>query len=157
LTTFIAMLLSVNTFLKGKNEVTIFHKTLAFSVIIKALAITVISTGVVLVGVFILELTQDSPFLANLFEVVSAFGTVGLSMGITGNLDGIGKLTIIVIMMVGKLGPLTLAFIFASKKTPKIRYPEERSTDRLKWFLINFFMNGHQMVKIIEIAKRPVT
>ncbi|PFG03283.1 TrkH family potassium uptake protein [Bacillus sp. es.036] len=125
LTTFIAMLLSVNTFLKGKNEVTIFHKTLAFSVIIKALAITVISTGVVLVGVFILELTQDSPFLANLFEVVSAFGTVGLSMGITGNLDGIGKLTIIVIMMVGKLGPLTLAFIFASKKTPKIRYPEE--------------------------------
>ena len=79
----------------------------------------------VLVGVFILELTQDSPFLANLFEVVSAFGTVGLSMGITGSLDGIGKLTIIVIMMVGKLGPLTLAFIFASKKTPKIRYPEE--------------------------------
>ncbi|MYL65658.1 Ktr system potassium transporter B [Bacillus hwajinpoensis] len=125
LTTFIAMLLSVNTFLKGKNEVTIFHKTLAFSVIIKALAITVISTVVVLVGVFILELTQDSPFLANLFEVVSAFGTVGLSMGITGSLDGIGKLTIIVIMMVGKLGPLTLAFIFASKKTPKIRYPEE--------------------------------
>jgi trk system potassium uptake protein len=125
LTTFIAMLLSVNTFLKGKNEVTIFHKTLAFSVIIKALAITVISTGVVLVGVFILELTQGSPFLANLFEVVSAFGTVGLSMGITGSLDGIGKLTIIVIMMVGKLGPLTLAFIFASKKTPKIRYPEE--------------------------------
>ncbi len=56
LTTFIAMLLSVNTFSKGKNEVTIFHKTLAFSVIIKALAITVISTGIVLVGVFILEL-----------------------------------------------------------------------------------------------------
>ncbi|MBF0706859.1 Ktr system potassium transporter B [Alkalihalobacillus hwajinpoensis] len=125
LTTFIAMLLSVNTFLKGKNEVTIFHKTLAFSIIIKALAITVISTGVVILGVFILELTQESPFLVNLFEVVSAFGTVGLSMGLTGSLDGIGKVTIIVIMMVGKLGPLTLAFIFASKKTSKIRYPEE--------------------------------
>jgi trk system potassium uptake protein len=58
LTTFIAMLLSVNTFLKGKNEVTIFYKTLAFSVIIKALAITVISTGVVLVGVSFLNLRK---------------------------------------------------------------------------------------------------
>ncbi len=125
LTTFIAMLLSVNTFLKGKNEVTIFRKTLAFSIIIKALAITVISTGVVFVGVFILELTQDSPFIVNLFEVVSAFGTVGLSMGLTSSLDVIGKITLIVIMMVGKLGPLTLAFVFSSKKTPKIRYPEE--------------------------------
>ncbi|MDQ0484269.1 TrkH family potassium uptake protein [Guptibacillus hwajinpoensis] len=125
LTTFMAMLLSVNTFLKGKNEITVFHKTLAFTVVIKALAITVISTGVVFLGVFILELTQESSFMVNLYEVVSAFGTVGLSMGLTTHLNGIGKVTLIIIMMVGKLGPLTLAFIFASKRTPKIRYPSE--------------------------------
>ena len=125
LTTFIAMLLSVNTFLKGKNEITVFHKTLAFTVVIKGLAITVISTGVVFLGVFILELTQESSFIVILYEVVSAFGTVGLSMGLTTQLNAIGKVTLIILMMVGKLGPLTLAFIFASKKTPKIRYPNE--------------------------------
>ncbi|MCA0989019.1 TrkH family potassium uptake protein [Guptibacillus algicola] len=125
LTTFIAMILSVNTFLKGKNEITVFHKTVPFSIVVKALAITVISSGVVLTGVFLLDLTQRAPFLPILFEVVSAFGTVGLSMGLTGDLNEIGKVTLIFLMMIGKLGPLTLAFSLASKKVSKIRYPEE--------------------------------
>lgn len=125
LTTFIAMILSVNTFLKGKNEITVFHKTVAFSIVVKALAITVVSTAVVFVGVFLLELTQPSSFLPILFEVVSAFGTVGLSMGLTTELNSFGELILILVMIVGKLGPLTLAFSLASKKVSKIRYPEE--------------------------------
>lgn len=59
------------------------------------------------------------------FEVFSAFGTVGLSMGLTSKLTIIGKITIIFMMFFGKMGPLTLAFSFAHKKQRKIKYPNE--------------------------------
>jgi trk system potassium uptake protein len=68
---------------------------------------------------------KNASFLAILFEVVSAFGTVGLSMGITGSLTAIGKWIIIIVMFVGKLGPLTLAFSLSRPDKEKIRYPKE--------------------------------
>ncbi|TLS38319.1 Ktr system potassium transporter B [Pseudalkalibacillus caeni] len=125
LTTFLAMVLSVITFLKGRDNIIIFRKTLPLLIIIKALAITVISFLFIFAAVMALELTQDLDFLPILFEVVSAFGTVGLSMGITAKLTFFGKIVIIFIMFLGKIGPLTLAFAFAKKENSKIRYPKE--------------------------------
>lgn len=60
-----------------------------------------------------------------MFEVVSAFGTVGLSMGVTPELSYVGRVIIIFIMFLGKIGPLTLAFSLAKPKREKIRYPNE--------------------------------
>lgn len=125
LTTFIAMFLSVLTFIKGKEEITIYGRTLNPSIIIRSLAISMISISVVFLGVFILEFTQQSSFLSILFEVVSAFGTVGLSMGLTGALTSIGKIVIIIIMFIGKIGPLTLAFSLAKPEKSLIKYPKE--------------------------------
>ncbi|HCX79878.1 MAG TPA: Trk family potassium uptake protein, partial [Firmicutes bacterium] len=62
-----------------------------------------------------------------LFEVVSAFGTVGLSVGITPGLSAWGKLLIIFMMFVGRVGPVTLTLAFGQRLKPvNIRYPEGR-------------------------------
>jgi len=93
--------------------------------IIRSLAISTISVLLILTAVFILNMTEPKPFLAILFEVVSAFGTVGLSMGITADLSPTGKMLIIFIMFLGKLGPLTLAFSLARPERENIRYSSE--------------------------------
>ncbi|MCB5235592.1 TrkH family potassium uptake protein [Niallia circulans] len=125
LTTFLVIILSVSTFLRENNQVTIGNRAIKEKVIFKSLAILSISILLIFLGVFILNITETEPFLKILFEVISAFGTVGLSMGITGDLSNIGKIIIILIMFFGKLGPLTLAFSLAKPRQEKIRYPSE--------------------------------
>ncbi len=91
--------------------------------------ITMLSLGVVCVGVFLMCLLEpEYTFLQLLFEVVSAFGTVGLSTGITPHLGDAGKLVIIVIMFIGRLGAFTLLSIWISHPEPKARFTEEMIT-----------------------------
>jgi trk system potassium uptake protein len=126
LTTFVVILLSVITFLKDKGEIQVLRRTIDQSFIYRALAISIISILLVFGALFILNISeQNAPFIQILFEVVSAFGTVGLSMGLTGSLTSIGKCIIIFVMFAGKLGPLTLAFSLARPRKEKIRYPKE--------------------------------
>lgn len=125
LTTFLVILLSVITFLKGKKHISIARKTLKDKLIIRSLAISTISVLLILTAVFILNMTEPKPFLDILFEVVSAFGTAGLSMGITADLSPLGKVIMIFIMFLGKLGPLTLAFSLARPEQENIRYSSE--------------------------------
>jgi trk system potassium uptake protein len=126
LTTFVVISLSVFAFLKEKKDIRIFRRTIDQTYIFKALAVSMISVLLVFTALFFLEMTEkDVSFLSLVFEVVSAFGTVGLSMGITGSLSVIGKWIIIVVMFVGKLGPLTLAFSLSRPDKEKIRYPKE--------------------------------
>ncbi|MEH7389533.1 TrkH family potassium uptake protein [Bacillus sp. JJ1503] len=126
LTTFIIFILAVTTFIRGKNAIVVFRKTIADTFVIKALAITMISILFIFIAIFFLTITENQPFIKLAFEVLSAFGTVGLTMGLTGDLSEIGKLIIIFIMFLGKLGPLTLVFSFARhQKEQKVRYPKE--------------------------------
>ncbi|MNL57988.1 Ktr system potassium uptake protein B [compost metagenome] len=89
-----------------------------------------ISLCVVLAAAFLLTITEYShhqDFLTLLFEATSAFGTVGMSMGITPELSSMGKCIIIVTMYIGRLGPLTLAFALAQRNVKqKYRYPEDK-------------------------------
>ncbi|MFD1019649.1 TrkH family potassium uptake protein [Thalassobacillus hwangdonensis] len=124
-TTFLIILFAVVTFLKGKFEIVIRKRTIDPHLLLKALAITTMSIGVVFIGILVLSITEKAPMLMIIFEVFSAFGTVGLSMGLTGDLSEVGKLVIIAVMFIGKLGPLTLAFSLAKPKLEKIRYPKE--------------------------------
>jgi trk system potassium uptake protein TrkH len=125
LTSFLAMLASVITFLKNKQHIVIAERTLRNEIVIKALAISIISFLFVSVAIFILNITEKAPFLMTVFEAVSAFGTVGLSMGLTAELSAIGKIVIIFLMFLGKIGPLTLAFSLASPGRAYFRYPKE--------------------------------
>ncbi|PWU69229.1 TrkH family potassium uptake protein [Gracilibacillus dipsosauri] len=125
LTTFIIIILSVLTFLRGKKEITISERTINQTYILRSLAIATMGLFFVFIAVFILTIVEDEPVIMVLFEVISAFGTVGLSMGLTGSLSILGKIVIICIMFIGKLGPLTLAFSLARSKEERIKYPYE--------------------------------
>jgi trk system potassium uptake protein TrkH len=82
-----------------------------------------VSLFVVVLGTFIISISHDGDFLDMAFEVVSAFGTVGLSMGATSELDGIGRLVIMAAMFIGRVGPLTLGLFLATRTHPRVRYP----------------------------------
>ncbi|WP_066191329.1 MULTISPECIES: TrkH family potassium uptake protein [Gracilibacillus] len=125
LTTFIVISFAVITFLKGKEEIVIGRRSISQFVILRSLAVTIMGIALLTIGIFSLLLTENQSFLSLVFEVISAFGTVGLSMGITGSLTLIGKITIILLMVFGKIGPLTLAFAIAKNTRAKIRYPNE--------------------------------
>lgn len=129
-TTISVLLLSVFSIVKGRDEIHIFKRRIPFDIILRSLAIIIISLGIVLVATFLLTITEQSlqkDFMEVLFEVTSAFGTVGLSMGLTAELSPLGKIIIIIIMFIGRLGPLTLAFALSQKNNKqKYRYAEER-------------------------------
>ena len=115
-TTFALLFQSVKATLKGRDVVTFFDRRIPNILVVRAIAIIIIS--LILVSLFILILIRLEPehsFLSIFFEVVSAFGTVGLSLGITPYLSGMGKLAIIVLMLCGRVGPLTMVLAIGKK------------------------------------------
>ena len=91
----------------------------------KASVITLLSLGVVISGTYIMCILEPKlDFLDILFEITSAFGTVGLSTGITPGLSPASKLLSILIMYVGRLGPLTVATLWYFSKGERISFPE---------------------------------
>jgi len=114
----------VNSLLKDKREVTLFNYALAKDLVLRALLILLFGLVSVLGGMLILSMTESAPFIQICFETVSAFGTVGLSAGITSALSIIGKYVIILLMFVGRIGPLTLLAAAAQRmKQVQIEYP----------------------------------
>jgi trk system potassium uptake protein len=125
-TTFLVITFTVFAFLRQRKDIHAFRRKIDETYIYKSLAISMISVVLIFSALFLLTITEKgASFIQILFEVVSAFGTVGLSMGLTFSLTSIGKCVIIFVMFVGKLGPLTLAFSLAKKGTDKISYPKE--------------------------------
>ena len=113
----------------SKKPIGAFRRSISPGNLNKAYLITMLSLGVVCVGVFLMCLLEpEYTFMQLLFEVVSAFGTVGLSTGITPHLGDAGKLVIIVIMFIGRLGAFTLLSIWISHPEPKARFTEEMIT-----------------------------
>lgn len=124
LTTFLVILMSVIAYLRGHKETVIFRRTIKYPIIIKALAVSVISLFIVFIGIFALTITEQAPFIQVVFETFSAFGTVGLTMGLTPELTTAGKCIIIALMFIGRIGPLTFVFSFAKTEKSNIRYPD---------------------------------
>lgn len=128
-TTFAILFQSVKATLKGKDKVEFFDRKVSSLIVVRAIAIIVIS--LIIVSFFILLMMRLEPnkeFLAVFFEVVSAFATVGLSMGITPFLSSAGKLALVLVMFIGRVGPLTLALALGQKNRDKGKfdYPEGR-------------------------------
>ncbi|ERN51960.1 TrkH family potassium uptake protein [Alkalihalophilus marmarensis] len=124
LTTFVVILLAVITYLRGRREAVAFERTIGDHIVMRSLAIAVISLMVVTFSIFLLSITESAPYLYIVFEAFSAFGTVGLSMGLTGELSTIGKQIIIVLMFIGRIGPVTIAFALAKSRPSNVRYPK---------------------------------
>lgn len=125
-TTFIVLILATFAFFRRHDTLHIFGRSIGTEEVIKVLALAMVSVLLVMGALFVLMTFEDSDFLLLAFEVVSAFGTVGLSLGATGHLDTLGQLVIIFVMFVGRVGPLTLGFFLATRSLPRVRYPDGR-------------------------------
>lgn len=123
-TTFVVMIIATVAFFRRQEQLHAFGRSIALDQVLKVMALTAISLILVFVGVFLLTASHDGHFLDISFEVASAFGTVGLSRGYTGELSEFGRAVIIAIMFLGRVGPLTLGFFLATRVTPRVRYPE---------------------------------
>jgi trk system potassium uptake protein len=126
-TTFAVLLQSVIATLKGRGEVEFFERTVPSQIVVKAIAIFIIALIIVSSGILIMmRLEPDKSFLALFFEVTSAFATVGLSLGITPYLSVMGKLCLVSLMFLGRVGPLTLVLAIGSRVVlpSKVEYPE---------------------------------
>lgn len=127
ITTAVVLFAGVYTMIRGREDIVIFKYRLASDRILKALTISMLALGMVIVVTMILSTSEKHNLIQILFETVSAVGTVGLSTGITPELSGIGKLLITVSMFAGRLGPLTLAYALRPQsEKPLHRHPEGR-------------------------------
>ncbi|ACA55974.1 TrkH family potassium uptake protein [Clostridium botulinum] len=122
------LIMTVVCVVKGKQDTEINKKRISKEIVYRALAITVIGLALVITVTMILSITEVKfPFEYYLYEATSAFGTVGITLGLTTKLSTIGKIVILLTMYAGRVGPLTLAIAFARKlKNSSIKYPEEK-------------------------------
>ncbi|GET22921.1 TrkH family potassium uptake protein [Prolixibacter denitrificans] len=121
-TTFAVLIKSAIDTLRGKKNVEFFKRTISFDNINKAYSLVLFSIALIFLSTFLLSIFEPkTDFVRLLFEEISAFATVGLSTGITAGLSVGGKIIIIVSMLVGRVGPLTLALAL-SKKAIYTRY-----------------------------------
>ncbi|WP_072868388.1 TrkH family potassium uptake protein [Desulfofundulus thermosubterraneus] len=126
-TTFALLGITLWSLSKGKEDVEVFRRRIPPWQVYKALSVTLWAILLVSTVTLLLSVTEGGDFLASLFETVSAFGTVGLSMGLTPELTPLGRVAIIFTMFAGRLGPLTLAYAFAQRRRKTaVRYPEEK-------------------------------
>lgn len=109
-----------------RGGATLFGRSVAPVILQRAATIAVVATMTASLALFLLLITEDAPFELIAFEVISALGTVGLSLGLTPNLSVTGKVVIIVTMFIGRVGPLTLALALSSSKPPPLAFPETR-------------------------------
>lgn len=110
---------------RGREDVQMFDRKIPNSIVYKAFAISFLALVLVIAVTMALCLSEKSDFLSILFEVVSAFATVGFSVGLTPELTVHGKLWIIFTMFAGRLGPVTLALALAMRQERQlVRYPE---------------------------------
>lgn len=126
-TTFGILLLSTLSLLGDKKETVLFKRRIDPALIFKSYSIFILSVLWLVLAFFLLLALDNNhqPFQKVLFELVSAFGTVGLGIGITTEWNNWCKLILIATMYIGRIGILTFGMSFFSKKLDKIRYPSE--------------------------------
>ena len=103
------------SYIKGKKETVVFHRRVSEEMMRKASAVVIVSIGTVFLMTFLLMSRGGIKLTDALYEVVSALGTVGLSRNLTPQLDVIGRFIIVFSMYLGRIGPLSMALIFAKK------------------------------------------
>ena len=122
--TFIIVILSVITFLRRSEELRVFNHSVSKVTSFKAFAVVSITGILIFLGLFtLLILEPNKEFLDLLFEAVSAACTVGLSRGITSELQPASLISLILLMFAGRLGPLTLAYLIATPKKSRLKHP----------------------------------
>ena len=143
-TTLAVLILCIINFVLGKNEINVFKKNISIEIVRRAIVIFAISIFIVIIAIIGLLISEISlqeerysseiasfrtfTFMDMFFEVISAFGTVGLSLNVTAGLSSVGKIIIACLMIIGRLGPITISIaLFKKRKENKeniISYPK---------------------------------
>lgn len=136
-TTFTIFIATIRSMIYGREQTHLFHRTIPRKATHKAAAIVGLSGLLVIIGTIILVILEKNQAFGGeqgypiriFFETVSAFGTVGLSTGVTSQLSTFGRLLTTLMMFAGRIGPLTLALAIGRiKPPPSYKYPEGRIT-----------------------------
>lgn len=114
--TIVVLIATAYTTIKNKNEVSLFNRDLTRQTVHKAVAVSGMSFCIMFVSTILLSLVTDAAALDILYETISATATVGLTRNLTGILNAWGKIIIIFTMYLGRVGPISLAFMFKSRK-----------------------------------------
>ncbi|MBP1934275.1 TrkH family potassium uptake protein [Ammoniphilus resinae] len=126
-TTFAVIVLTILAFVRGKKEVKIFHREIHPEDIFKSFVVFFVAMSLVMISVITLAAIEPFPLMAIIFEAFSAFGTTGLSMGITPDLSIAGKCIIMGLMFIGRIGIISFLFLLKKEETKDVyHYPKER-------------------------------
>lgn len=126
-TTFAVSILSLYTFARGGRTVRVFKRQLHEEDVLKASVVMTMGILLCATALFILSITENVPLMSLIVEVCSAFGTTGLSTGVTPDLTTVGKLVLIVLMFIGRVGILTVILASGGREQPpRYKYPKER-------------------------------
>lgn len=126
-TTFVVPLTVIKAMLRGRQDAEVFHRRLDPVVVYKAVTIALVGVAFVITMSALLSVTERVPFIQAAFETTSAFGTVGLSTGITPSLGPWGRIIVMCTIFTGRVGLLTMAFALTRRQQPaNYRYPEDR-------------------------------
>jgi trk system potassium uptake protein TrkH len=129
-TTLALVVLVVVSTLRGREHISMYGREMPRMILRRMFAVVACSVLVVFVAVFLLDVFEGGRhenILALIFEAVSAFGTVGLSMGVTAGLTTASKLLLCLVMFIGRVGSLSLFVLLVRDAAPsRVRYPEER-------------------------------
>ncbi|WP_102716593.1 TrkH family potassium uptake protein [Paenibacillus castaneae] len=128
-TTFAILIGAMIAMIRGRDDVILFRFRIAKQQIHQAIMFTMIAFTIICTAAMALSITERGSFLAILFEATSAYCTVGMSAGLTDHITDIGKIILILLMFVGRLGPVTLAFALnTGSKKELYRFPEGKIT-----------------------------
>jgi Trk-type K+ transport system membrane component len=126
-TTLAVLILAIWAEARGRRDIEAFGKRIGTEVLRLAVSVTLVSLFIVIVGTIVFMAVTDIPLDRSLYEVISAFATCGLSTGITADLNTAGKITLITMMYMGRVGSITVVAALAlSRQRRVIRYPSER-------------------------------
>ena len=123
--------LALVSILRGRNRVEVAGRTIPQELVNRALAIVWLGIAIVMIVTMLLTIFEDgkSSVLNYMFEATSAFATVGVSTGITPNLEAESRVVLIIAMFVGRVGPLTVLMALAGRqRDARYDYPVERVT-----------------------------
>ncbi|MBM7691111.1 Trk-type K+ transport system membrane component [Peribacillus deserti] len=126
-TTFAIMFLFVINFATGNRAIKVFKREICEEDIYKAVAVMTMGLTMCFLSIFIMTITESLTISEIIFEVCSAFGSVGLSLGITAKLSFTGKIVVMILMFIGRVGIISFLFIIGrQEKTGHYQYPKEK-------------------------------
>ncbi|MCP8615994.1 TrkH family potassium uptake protein [Salirhabdus salicampi] len=126
-TTFALVIIFILTFARGSQNVSVFRREIHHEDLFRAVVVTLMAIITYFIAVVLLSIVEEFSLISIMFEVASAFGTCGLSMGITPELTTLSKIILMMLMFIGRIGILTFLFTFKNERTKgTYHYPKEK-------------------------------